>query len=139
MKKILLKNKRVFRPDHVTHVVSSLGTSLRRFTGLRGFFTKLSSLMGYGPRDNYSMTAEDQEHISEVMKSWPFLARVNFNDQPLDVPDSLSTFINSTVGGLTKLSLVRCQVCTTVSSSLTCSRHLTTTTFCLSEKSCFKF
>jgi hypothetical protein len=111
VKKILLKNKRVFRPDHVTHMISTLSVSLRRFTGLRGFFTKLSSLMGYGPRDNYQMREEDRELIAEVIRSWPFLARLNFNDQPLDVPDSLETMISPVFGGLTKLSLSRCQVC----------------------------
>ena len=106
----MLKNKRVYRPDHVTHIIASLNPTLRRFTGLRGFFTKLNSMIGYGPEDNYRLKDGVVESIADVMHSWPQLARFNCNDQPLDVPGAIPALITPIVIGLTKLSLVRVKV-----------------------------
>lgn len=109
VKKLMIKNKRVFQPDHCSYIVSSLSVTLKRFTGLHGFFTKLSSLVGYGP-ENYKITDEHRQAISEVFSAWPHLARLNFNDQPIDLPGSFSALITPIVSHLTKLSLVRALV-----------------------------
>jgi len=105
----MIKNKRVFQPDHVSYMISNLSVTLKRFTGLYGFFTKLSSLAGYGP-ENFKLTDEDRQAICEVYSAWPRLARVNFNDQPIDVPGSFAALLTPIVSHLTKLSLVRTSV-----------------------------
>ena len=109
VKKLMIKNKRVFQPEHVSYMVSNLSVTLKRLTGLRGFFTKLSSLVGYGP-ENFQLTDEDRQAISEVFAAWPRLARVNYNDQPLDVPGCFPALITPIIGQLTKLSIVRATV-----------------------------
>ena len=111
----MIKNKRVFQPDHVSFMVSSLSVTLKRFSGLYGFFTKLSSLVGYGPA-NFRLTDEHRQAICEVFSAWPRLARMNFNDQPLDVPGCFAALLTPVIGHLTKLSLVRVTVCLQVSS-----------------------
>lgn len=106
VKKLMIKNKRVFQPDHISYMVSSMSVTLKRFTGLHGFFTKLSSLVGYGPQ-NFELSDEDRQSISEVFGAWPRLARLNYNDQPIDLPGSFHAMFTPIVGHLTKLSLVR--------------------------------
>lgn len=106
VKKLMIKNKRVFQPDHISYMVSSMSVTLKRFTGLHGFFTKLSSLVGYGPQ-NFQVTDEDRQSIAEVFGAWPQLARLNYNDQPIDLPGSFDAMFTPIVGNLTKLSLVR--------------------------------
>ena len=118
VKKLMIKNKRVFQPDHISYMVSSMSVTLKRFTGLHGFFTKLSSLVGYGPQ-NFELTDEHRQSISEVFASWPHLARLNYNDQPIDLPGSFDAMITPIVSHLTKLSLVRASVCLSVFLSLT--------------------
>jgi len=105
----MIKNKRVFQPDHISYMVSSMSVTLKRFTGLQGFFTKLSSLVGYGP-ENFQLTDEDRQAICEVFSAWPRLTRLNFNDQPIDVPGSFPALFTPIIGHLTKLSLVRALV-----------------------------
>jgi len=110
VKKLYIKNKRVFQPDHISYMVSSMSVTLKRFTGLHGFFTKISSLVGYGPQ-NFQVSDEDRQSISEVFAAWPQLARVNYNDQPIDLPGSFDAMFTPIIGNLTKLSLVRASVC----------------------------
>ena len=110
VKKLMIKNKRVFQPDHISYMVSSMSVTLKRFTGLHGFFTKLSSLVGYGPQ-NFELSDEDRQSIGEVFGAWPHLARLNYNDQPIDLPGSFHAMFTPIVGYLTKLSLVRASVC----------------------------
>ena len=110
VKKLMMKNKRVFQPDHVSYMVSSMSVTLKRFTGLQGFFTKLSSLVGYGPQ-NFQVTDEDRQSIAEVFSCWPRLTRLNYNDQPIDLPGSFAALFTPIISQLTKLSLVRATVC----------------------------
>lgn len=109
VKKLLVKNKRVFQPDHVSYLVSSLSVTLKRFTNLHGFFAKNSSLVGYGP-PNFELTDEHRASIDEVFAAWSQLTRLNLNDQTLDVPGSFQALLTPIVGNLTKLSLVRTTV-----------------------------
>lgn len=106
VKKLMIKNKRVFQPDHISYMVSSMSVTLKRFSGLQGFFTKLSSLVGYGPQ-GYEMSEEHRQAIAEVLSAWPRLERLNYNDQPIDLPGSFAAMFTPLIGHLTKLSLVR--------------------------------
>ena len=112
MKKLLIKNKRVFQPDHISYMISSMSVTLKRFSNLHGFFTKVSSLVSYGP-ENFKLSDEDRQAISEVYSAWPHLARLNFNDQQIDIPGCFQALISPIISNLTKLSLVRVQVCRT--------------------------
>jgi len=107
---LLIKNKRVFQPDHISYMVSNMSVTLKRFTGLQGFFTKISSIVSYGP-ENFRPTDEDRAAISEVFGAWPRLTRLNYNDQTLEVPGSFHALFTPITSHLTKLSLVRTQVC----------------------------
>ena len=126
VRKLLIKNKRVFQPDHVSYTMSTMSVTLKRFAGLHGFFTKLSSIAGYGPH-GFAITDEHRQAVADVFAAWPRLARLNYNDQPLDVPGSFGALFTPIISPLTKLSLVRAQV----SHSLTHSLNLSDSTFCL--------
>jgi len=109
VRKLLIKNKRVFQPDHVSYTMSTMSVTLKRFAGLHGFFTKLSSIAGYGPH-GFAITDEHRQAVVDVFAAWPRLARLNYNDQPLDVPGSFGALFTPIISPLTKLSLVRAQV-----------------------------
>jgi len=125
VRKLLIKNKRVFQPDHVSYTMSTMSVTLKRFAGLHGFFTKLSSIAGYGPH-GFAITDEHRQAVADVFAAWPRLARLNYNDQPLDMPGSFGALFTPIISPLTKLSLVRAQV----SHSLTHSLPVSDSTFC---------
>ena len=108
VKKILLKNKRVFRPDHIVYIMAASNISLKRFTGLKGFFTKLSSLMGFGMPDGFNLE-EAKPQIAEALCALTNLKKVNYNDQPME-DGHLPALLLPIQTGLTKLSLTRCQL-----------------------------
>jgi len=99
-----------------------MSVSLKRLTGLRGFFTKVSSLVSYGP-PGYQLTEDHRQAIVEVFNSWPQLARVNYNDQQFDLPGAFTALISPIISNLTKLSLVRAGVCQ-LTQSVVCHENI---------------
>jgi len=67
-------------------------------------------MIGFGPEDDYQLKEDDPENIARVIRSWPQLTRLNLNDQPLNLPGAIPAIVNPIMSGLTKLSLVRCNV-----------------------------
>lgn len=124
VRKILLKNKRVFRPEHSLSIIASLHKILHRFTGLRGFFTKVSSIMTHFLPDGFDLEREKQ-HLVEAFGSCRNLVKANFNDQPM-LEGFIPAILEALPTPLVKLSLVRCQLQPADVDSLAESRHVNT-------------
>lgn len=124
VRKILLKNKRVFRPEHSLSMIANLHPVLKRFTGLRGFFTKVSSIMTHFLPDGFDIDRAKLQ-LMEAFGPCQYLTKANFNDQPM-LEGFIPALLEALPTSLVKLSLVRCQLQPADIESLAESRHVNT-------------
>ena len=86
-------------------MMSTLYPVLRKFTGIKGFFSKITSFLSAAPLPEDYDEEVARSRVAEILSGWTNLTKVHFNDQPLH--GHLPTLLLPLPVPLVKLCLVR--------------------------------
>lgn len=108
LQKLVLCNKYFYKPEHIVTMMLHLSPVLQKLTGLKGFYTRLMSILGV----SHQRAVDDKMVLSSVLDhtlgKWHSLKRISLCEQPL--LGHLDVILSAISTRLVKLSLIGAQL-----------------------------
>lgn len=104
---MILRNKYFYKPEHITCIIRHLSPVLRRLTGLKDFYAKLTSVLGVSQSKGHDRTDLNRS-LAATFGKWTNLEKLSVCEQSLC--GYLDMILLPIPTSLVKLSLVATQL-----------------------------